>query len=660
MEINEHPLVAAIKGDERNQPGLASISHEDGTYLVRHGGEFELVHFIIQGEVEQISLDRNLGVHAIIDLLGAGETIGASAEPGNNQSRFDYLAKGPVQTVALPVEDYQALIVRSPRFARGVTRYLSAKTRLLEDRAINLARIDVTRVKLDPNLLTRVTAQYMLSKKVIPVAQQGSTVTIASAAKDNSGIETDMRRLLAAARVVMFRISPKEFEKVYRESVQPQLKVGVEDEFSWYRGLKSKEFVVQYENATDIHIEGTGKDQELDGSGVINMTNKIIGEAMDLGASDIHFEPYTGGLDVRYRMDGELLKRPDRVKAGYLNAVVSRIKVVAGLDIAERRKPQDGRMTVTCSGRTVDVRVSSVPTRYGEKMVLRILDPSTMLLDLESLVECHEVYQATRWMVDQPYGMILVAGPTGSGKTTTVYSMLLDKKSLPVNIMTIEDPIEYSLKGITQVQRNLHVDLDFPAAIRSFLRQDPDIIIVGETRDAETARASLEAGLTGHLVISTIHANNAFSTVYRLKEMGMEPFIIANSVIGILSQRLVRRICPKCAKTHQYHRNLIDPLGLANIGEPVGDYYHFRKGTGCIFCNYKGYKGRAAVFESLRIVDELKPVLAASVSFKELEKEANRLGAFFPMNRYASLLLTAGITTPEEVSRVLFSQTEKR
>ena len=302
----------------------------------------------------------------------------------------------------------------------------------------------------------------------------------------------------------------------------------------------------------------------------------------------------------------------------------------------------------------MDLRISTVPTRFGEKIVIRILDPVARLMDLDSLVVSREVLDSILWMGERPYGMILVCGPTGSGKTTTIYSLLMRKKDQPVNIVTIEDPIEYILEGITQVQRNPVVDLDFPHAVRAFLRQDPDVILVGETRDPETAKASLEAGLTGHLVLTTIHAGNVFASLYRLTEMGIDPFIIANSVVGLVSQRLVRRVCPACAENAPYHRRLIEPLGLPGLPAPDGDIYMFRRGRGCAACNFKGYKGRMAVFETLRVVDEFKHLLAESRPFAETRAAARSLGIYQSMRQYSALLLGAGLTTPEEISRILF------
>ncbi len=660
MQVSDHPLLSVLGPEERRPVGLAEATFSPRETLFARGQVMDLVHFIAEGSVSQVALDASLGARSVVDTLGAGEVVGAVLDMESPLSRFDYMAADTVRAFAMSLDDFRMLVSRSRNFNAAVLKYLAAKARLFEDRAVAMGKLDISRIVFDRKLLNQATAQYILSKRVLPIALQGSTLTVASAALEEGPVEADLRRVFAATKVVFVRVTPKEFERAYRDAAQPLLSMQQEDDLTWFRSVKTREYHVSFEAATDVPtMDSSRKESELDGASVIALTNKIIGEAMDLGASDIHFEPYPGGMDVRYRLDGELAKRPERVRSGYLQAVLSRVKVVAGLDIAEKRKPQDGRITATCQGKTVDIRVSTVPTRFGEKIVMRILDPSTMLLDLESLINSHEVLRAVKWMVGQPYGMILVAGPTGAGKTTTVYSMLLDRKTLPVNIMSIEDPIEYSLRGVTQVQRNLHVGLDFPNAIRSFLRQDPDVIIVGETRDAETARAALEAGLTGHLVISTVHANNVFATIYRLKEMGMEPFVIANSVIGVLSQRLVRRICPRCSRTHQYHRNLIEPLKLPDIAPADGDYYHFRKGVGCVHCNFKGYKGRAAAFESLQVREDLKPMLAANVPYSQLAAEAVRLNAYVPMRRYAAMLLTAGITTPEEISRILFAESDE-
>lgn len=655
MEIMEHPILATIPEQVRGSLSLEIATFRDGDEIFAAGQAIDKVYFLTQGEAQLIHRDVDQGLRSVADTLRPGDVVGGQVEEGAPVSRYDVVAVGEVEAAAMPNKQFRTLVLRSAQFARGLLLRNAVKSRVLEDRALAQQDVDVSRVVFNADLIALIPAKYMMAKKVIPMAMHGGTVTVATAADDIAGIEADMRRLLNAQRVRPYKVSAKEFERVFRDAVQKSTAIEVVDEeATWYQAVRSKDYNLEFESPVDVRTEASQQEMELEGSGVVRLLNKIIGEALDLGASDIHFEPFPGTLDVRFRIDGELMLRPERVGAAYLNAVLSRIKVLAGMNIAERRKPQDGRLTINSADKTVDVRISTIPTRFGEKIVLRILDPTSMLIDLDQLVVGKEALDALRWMVEQPCGLILIAGPTGSGKTTTVYSMLLEKKRAPVNIVTIEDPIEYMVHGITQVQRNPHVDLDFPNAVRSFLRQDPDVIIVGETRDPETARAALEAGLTGHLVITTVHANNVFASAYRLKEMGMEAFVIANSVIGVLSQRLVRRLCPRCSETVQYHRRLIEPMGLPGLPPPVGDYYVFRRGKGCSACNFRGYRGRVAVFETLRIPDELKAILAGDTSFTEVEKAARELSAYRSMAEYASMLLNGGITTPEELSRVLF------
>jgi type IV pilus assembly protein PilB len=655
MELLEHPILASVPASERGNLSLRKKVYAKDDLVFSSGQQMDNVCFVLEGSIRLVHRDLSLGIRRVVDTVDEGEILGGTPGQGIPICRHDALASDNCVTVYMTFTLFDALLDRCPGLSKALLRFNSVKQRILEERVVETSELDVSQVVFDEMLIAGLPGKYMLAKKVLPLAMEGGTLSVACATQDTAGIEADMRRLLSAHRVETFYITPKMFEKVYRDAVQKHERIASDmEETTWYEGVRRKDYFVEFETGHDVLADSLKEDAEVEGTAVVKLLNKIVGEAMDLGASDVHFEPYPRSMDVRFRLDGELLLRPEKVGAGFLNAVLSRIKVLSGMDISERRKPQDGRMTITLSSKTVDVRVSSVATRYGEKIVLRILDPSSMLIDLDTLVLGDEVRKGIKWMLDQPSGMILIAGPTGSGKTTTVYSMLLRKRKEPVNIMSIEDPIEYMLRGVSQVQRNTFVGLDFPNAVRSFLRQDPDIIVVGETRDPETAKAALEAGLTGHLVISTVHANNVFSTAYRLREMGMEPFVIANSLIGIISQRLVRRICPRCSQSSKYHRNLVEPMNLPNLPPPSGDYYVFQKGRGCISCNFRGYRGRVAVFETLKIVDGLKPVIAADVAFKELEEQSVNHGAYVSMRGYASLLLNSGSTTPEEISRILF------
>ena len=657
MEWYEHPLLAAVPRAVRSKLPLAAANYEPGDVIHAAGQVVDRVHFVLLGTINLLHKDRTLGIKSVVEVAGPGHMVGALTERGTTAvARHEAVAADAVRTATLTLEAFQDLLLESPPFAMAFIRYNELRRELVEERAIAGGKINIESVRVNDDLIRRVTISYVLSHRVIPVAMESGTATVAMVDADLAKVELDMKRLLDATRVVPLKISQKQFDEFQRRHLGMDLAAASsEDELSWYREVKGREYNVTYENPHESLLEAVkGKDLEIDGAKVVRLSDKILGEALDLDASDIHFEPSPDGMEVRFRIDGELVARPSNVRRDHLAAMLSRLKVLAGMDIAERRKPQDGRATAVCNRRKVDLRISTIPTRFGEKIVIRILDPVARLMDLESLVVSKEVLDSILWMSERPYGMILVCGPTGSGKTTTIYSLLMRKKDQPVNIVTIEDPIEYILAGITQVQRNPAVGLDFPHAVRAFLRQDPDVILVGETRDPETAKASLEAGLTGHLVLTTIHAGNVFASLYRLSEMGIDPFIIANSVVGLISQRLVRRVCPACAQNTPYHRRLIEPLGLPGIAKPDGDFHMFRKGKGCALCNYKGYKGRIAVFETLRVVDDFKHLLAENRPFAETRAAARKLGIYHSMRQYSSLLLAGGLTTPEEVSRILF------
>ncbi len=381
---------------------------------------------------------------------------------------------------------------------------------------------------------------------------------------------------------------------------------------------------------------------------IIKLVNGILIKAIKSGASDIHFEPYERQFRVRYRIDGVLRKAmglPIKIK----NAIISRLKIMSQLDIAERRLPQDGRIKLRLGrAKEVDFRVSTVPTLYGEKVVLRLLDKSSLQLDMTKLGFEEDDLQLFQDAIHQPVGMVLVTGPTGSGKTTTLYSALIDLNKESDNIMTAEDPVEYNFPGINQVQMHEEIGLTFASALRSFLRQDPDIIMVGEIRDFETAQIAVQAALTGHLVLSTLHTNDAPSAVTRLIDMGIEPFLVTSSVILVQAQRLMRRICEHCKEPVE-----IQPEALIEAGIPedkIGSFTCY-KGKGCPYCNHTGYKGRISVFEIMPYFEELKAMTLKRASGFELKKKAMELG-MRTLRQNALLKVINGISTLEEALRV--------
>ena len=379
---------------------------------------------------------------------------------------------------------------------------------------------------------------------------------------------------------------------------------------------------------------------------VIKLVNHILMDAIRKQASDIHFEPYERTLRVRFRLDGvlyEMMRPPLQLR----NAVVSRLKIMSRLDIAERRLPQDGRIKLKAKGREMEFRVSVMPTLFGEKVVLRLLDKTGLQLDMTRLGFEDSQFQAFREAINQPYGMILVTGPTGSGKTTTLYSALSELNRISHNILTAEDPVEYSLAGINQIQIHEAIGLNFATALRSFLRQDPDILMVGEIRDFETAEVAVKAALTGHLVLSTVHTNDASSTIVRLLNMGVESFLVSSAVNLVLAQRLVRRICNECRVEEEIPFEALIDLGVSE--SELGTFKCYR-GKGCPECSGTGYRGRIALYEVMTMHEKLREMVLIGGSSSEIKKEALNLG-MITLRRSGINKLKEGVTSISEVLR---------
>ena len=415
--------------------------------------------------------------------------------------------------------------------------------------------------------------------------------------------------------------------------------VDVDDFDKLVHGAVDNVEVVEAEQNSDETIDMQGP--------IIKIVNGILIKAIKLGASDIHFEPYERTFRVRYRLDG-VLKRDMALPIQIKNAMTSRLKIMAKLDIAEKRLPQDGRIKLRMGkGREMDFRVSSIPVLYGEKVVLRLLDKSALQLDMTKLGFEESSLADLKAAIHKPVGMILVTGPTGSGKTTTLYSALSELNKESENIITAEDPIEYNFMGINQVQMHEEIGLTFASALRSFLRQDPDIIMVGEIRDFETAQIAVQAALTGHLVLSTVHTNDAPGTISRLIDMGIEPFLISSAIILILAQRLIRKVCPECKEPIKVHPQLLIDLGI-----PPDEVKSFQvyKGKGCSLCNNTGYNGRVGLYEVMPMKEEVKELVLSRASTSEVKKEAIRLG-MKTLRQSGISKIKEGMTTIEEVLR---------
>ena len=397
----------------------------------------------------------------------------------------------------------------------------------------------------------------------------------------------------------------------------------------------------------DNEREGYDLLEQSEGAPVIQILNAIIKEAIGQGASDIHFEPGEGGLAVRYRIDG-VLKMRHAPPREYQAQLLTRIKVISKLDIAEHRLPQDGRIKLNLGERQIDFRVSTVPISHGERIVLRILDKSNVLLGVEKIGMRQEILESFRRLIRFSEGIVLVTGPTGSGKTTTLYSALSEIFSEEVNIMTIEDPVEYKMQGIAQIGVNPKIDLTFAKGLRHILRQDPDVIMIGEIRDRETAEIAIQSALTGHLVLSTLHTNDAPSALTRLADMGVEPYLLSSTVIGVLAQRLVRTICPHCKEAYRPEKGELDEVGLQE-SDLSDEMLH--RGRGCIHCFETGYKGRYGIYELMPITHDIKRTLLLSPDASRLGEIAAQNG-MLSLRRAGGLVAAQGITTISEVLRV--------
>lgn len=492
-------------------------------------------------------------------------------------------------------------------------------------------RLDPEVVKLIPEGLAR---RYL----AVPVRKDGNRLLVAMADPLNLTALDDLR--LATGLEIMPAIaSEAEIEATLSRFWQPNLGT------SSIAGLEEVAAAGAVRPRESFDLDEMAR-AGVESAPAVQLVNKLIAQAVRSRASDIHIEPQEGYVRVRFRIDG-LLREVLRLPLGVLSSLISRIKIMGGMDIAEKRLPQDGRFQVTLEKRSIDLRVSSMPTVYGEKVVLRILDKATMLLPLDALGFLPKTRERYESLIRSAYGMILITGPTGSGKTTTLYATLNALSSPEKNIVTIEDPVEYLLPGINQVGVNPKAGLDFASGLRAILRQDPDIIMVGEIRDQETADIAVRAATTGHLVFSTLHTNDAAGAVTRLLDMGIEPFLVNSSLIGVVAQRLVRLICPRCKEPYRPEQgaNLYSFLGEEGEGRI------FYRGRGCQDCNYTGYQGRTAIQEVLVMNEEIRALVAAKAPATEIKKAAVA-GGMITLREDGLLKASQGLTTVEEVIRV--------
>lgn len=509
--------------------------------------------------------------------------------------------------------------------------------------------------------------------RLIPLSRSETDppfVLVAMVDPDDLSAQDDLNRVLRPQGLSLQRmvITAEDYQRIISQYLDEQVERQKILEFQAKTDVKS-----DIENLEYLELDGTLDDdaeanldaalQDPEAAPIVALANKILAKALQDGISDIHIEPQEEYLRVRFRKDGVLRQGLEPLPKKIIPALTARFKIMANLDIAERRLPQDGRIRRLFDSRKVDFRVNTLPSRYGEKVVLRILDNSATQLGLDKLITDPETLHIVQEMVSRPFGLILVTGPTGSGKTTTLYSALAERNDPGVNISTAEDPIEYTLPGLTQVQVIREKGMDFASILRAFLRQDPDVILVGETRDKETAKTAIEAALTGHLVLTTLHTNDAASAVARLDEMGIETFMVSSSLIGVLAQRLVRRVCPDCRIPYNPTADELARFGLSASGEADVVFYKANTlsaeeanyarevDTLCPTCKGIGYKGRCGVYEVMRVTEPIQALITEGAPTEQIKEAAVEEG-MKTLLAYSLNLVRQGATTLEEVERV--------
>ena len=508
----------------------------------------------------------------------------------------------------------------------------------------NLSTIDLLNFECDEEAIKMVSVQICQKNNIIPVSKADNTLVVAFSDPSNIHIKQDLA-LLTKCRIQVVVAS----ETAIRVSIER------------YYGQKGNRFnslmsEMEEEDFKQIKVDDA---EQIDSSRVkagdapiVKFVNVMLEEAIKSRASDIHIEPYEKRLRIRFRIDGRLIEKIQPPK-GASAAIVSRLKVISKMDIAERRRPQDGRLKVRLKNRSeIDFRVSSVPTLFGEKMVLRILDKSNLQIDMQKLGFDTKQLETLLEAIHLPQGMVLMTGPTGSGKTTTIYSCLAELNQADKNLSTAEDPVEFNLDGINQVQINPDIDFNFSDALRSFLRQDPDIIMVGEIRDLETAKVAYKAASTGHLVVSTLHTNDAASTVARLMDMGVPNFLVAEATTLVVAQRLMRTNCESCKVEYQLSDDVL--LGLGIKESELSEYQNLSKGEGCSHCNETGLAGRVAVHEVMQIKGRVKESIFKEATPLEIKKQA-LMDGMQTLRMSALLKLKQGLTTVDEVLNTTLS-----
>ncbi len=657
--LQQVPLFSALTAGDRTELErcMGRRDFVPQSLIVREGSSDGAAFFVLSGRVAVRRRDPETGVDFVLAELGPGQMFGEMALLTGQPRVASVLALEATTCAVLEQADFERVLIAHPALATAIMRVLAG--RLVEaNRHAGVDFVNLSKVQIDPRVIALLPQALVNAHRVVPIAFVNNRLTLAMTNPNDLMAFDDVRRAIKGVMIEPAIVSEDDFKR-FMATAYAQLvaKSDVKAARPAAGGkpvpeatvdLLQSDLIRELQLAADTEEVAADTKQDLttasEDAPIVRLVNSILGLAIKQGASDIHVEPMEGDVTVRFRIDGVLQvvqKLPKKVQLG----IISRFKILSRLDIAEKRLPQDGRISVTMEGKPIDFRVSTVPGKWGEKVCMRLLDKSNTALGLDALITHAPVLAIVREMIQQPYGIIYVTGPTGSGKTTTLYSALAEINDPGVNISTAEDPIEYDLPGVTQIQAAPDIGLTFASVLRAFLRQDPDVLLVGETRDKETAHTAVEAALTGHLVFTTLHTNSAAVAFTRLHEMGIEPFLVSSSTIGVIAQRLTRRLCQQCKEPVAADANAVRYFGLP-------DNATLYRAVGCAMCGGKGVKGRVGIYEVMRMNARLRAMVGSGARAEEIHAAAVEQG-MIDLKRYAALLLTGGLATVEDVMSVV-------
>jgi type IV pilus assembly protein PilB len=612
--------------------------------IVRQGDPGDALFVIESGLIGVFVLDERTGQSRVVGQLGARECFGEIAVITSSPRSATCTALEPSVVHRLPREVFDAVASKVPAVTLGLARILAQRlVRANNGHDVPWVRLPSSGV--DRRLVASVPDALLRAHRAIPIEMDKHFVTLGMVDPHNAAAAQAFKQVFAGMRLKIVAIASEDFESCVGTGAAAASPVAsVSDTVTVAADARPAISFIEDDESRP------GRASPQSGAQLIALVDEIIGTGLAVGASDIHIEHERRAINVRYRIDGSLRSRSETISAELGKGLVSRFKLLAKLDITETRRPQDGRISLLSGKRMVDLRLSTMPAKFGEKLVLRILDAEANIADLKSLLVHEQVRQQFTELMARPHGLVLITGPTGSGKSTTMYSALGSRRRSSQNVMTVEDPIEYHLDGVTQIQVQSDVT-SFGSILRAMLRQDPNVIMVGELRDNETARMAVEASTTGHAVISSMHTNSALEALYRLLDLGVERYAIGNAINGVLHQRLLRKICAACSEPCDYPQPLLERLFRARALS-AGEKLVLRRGAGCPRCSGTGYKGRVALTELFVASDAVRTAFAAGADLADLRPVAQH-GGLIELSRCAAALLGMGVTTPDEVLQVL-------